>query len=101
MIFYFFTRLSAKKEITASNGNSDYTRFIQKLSKRELEVVEAVLAGYASQKELAQALNISVNTVKTHLKHIYQTTGISSVDALALIFQGYAPVHPKITPKSP
>ncbi|MCL2763253.1 MAG: helix-turn-helix transcriptional regulator, partial [Treponema sp.] len=77
------------------------TRFIQKLSKRELEVVEAVLAGYVSQKELAESLNISVNTVKTHLKNIYQTTGISGVDALSLLFHGYAPAHPKITPKSP
>ena len=102
MLFYFFTRIITKKEIAVLNGKDfGYTRFIQKLSKRELEVVEAVLAGYVSQKELAESLNISVNTVKTHLKNIYQTTGISGVDALSLLFHGYAPAHPKITPKSP
>ncbi|MCL2761951.1 MAG: hypothetical protein FWD36_01930, partial [Treponema sp.] len=63
MLFYFFTRIITKKEIAVLNGKDfGYTRFIQKLSKRELDVVEAVLAGYVSQKELALSLNISVNT---------------------------------------
>jgi DNA-binding CsgD family transcriptional regulator/uncharacterized membrane protein len=101
VIFYFFTRLIANKEdITSNVKNMDFTQFVQQLSKRELEVIEAVLAGYVRQKELAASLNISVNTVKTHLKNIYQTTGISSVDALSLLFRGYTPTHPKITPKS-
>jgi len=101
MIFYLFTRLAVKKEVIDPNGNNNYSRFIQKLSKRELEVIEAVLAGFVSQKELAESLNISVNTVKTHLKNIYQTTGVSGVDALALLFNGYTPAHPRITLKSP
>jgi len=101
MIFYFFIRFCKKETITPDSNNFNYSRFIEKLSRRELDVIEAVLAGYVSQKELAQSLNISVNTVKTHLKHIYQITGISSVDALALLFHGYVPAHPKITPKSP
>jgi len=101
MIFYFFIRFCKKETITPADNNSGYSRFIQKLSRRELDVIEAVLAGYVSQKELADSLKISVNTVKTHLKHIYQTTGISGIDALALLFHGYTPDHPKITPKSP
>jgi len=103
-IFYFFTRLIAEKEIIAPNDNKEepsYTRFVRQLSKRELEVIEAILAGYSSQKELAASLNISINTVKTHMKRIYQVTGVSGVDALSLLFHGYIPAHPTITPKSP
>ena len=96
LIFYFYTRLIAGKD---NEKDVSYTRFIHQLSKREQDVIEAVLAGYVSQKDLAAALNISVNTVKTHLKNIYQITGVSSVDALLLIFHGYTPAHPKLTPK--
>ena len=110
MIFYFFIRLTSEtslqnaieKEVVAPTEKYfDYTQFVQKLSKRELEVIEAVLAGYVSQKELADSLNISVNTVKTHLKNIYFITGVSGINALTLLFHGYTPTHPRITPKSP
>jgi DNA-binding CsgD family transcriptional regulator len=102
MTFYVYTRLLSKKKIITPNKiDTDYTSFIPQLSRREIEVIEAVLSGYVSQKELAASLNISVNTVKTHLKHIYQTTGVSSVDALSLLFQGYVSNHPEIIPKSP
>ena len=109
LIFYFYTRLIAAKEIILSNEKDvPYMRFIEQLSRRELDVIKAAQAGYVSQKDLASTLNISVNTVKTHLKNIYQITGVSSVDALLLLFHGYSQTHasltnnhPKITPKSP
>jgi len=82
-LFYLYTRL------TTDNSN-EYAQFIQHLSKRELEVIDAVLAGNKRLKELSAALNISVNTVKTHLKHIYQTTGVSSITALSSLFHGFA-----------
>jgi DNA-binding CsgD family transcriptional regulator len=101
-VFYIFTRLiTEKKNIVFAENEIPYTRYIHQLSRRELEVIEAILAGYNSQKELAEQLNISINTIKTHLKHIYQTTGVSGVDALSLLFKDYAPFHPKITLKSP
>jgi DNA-binding CsgD family transcriptional regulator len=72
----------------------EYKKFTQHLSRRELDVVEAVLAGNFSYKELSKALNISVNTVKTHLKNIYQTTGVSNIAALSSLFHGFTPNHP-------
>ena len=65
---------------------------------RELEVIEAVLAGNVSQKELAASLNISINTVKKHLQHIYQTTGTANMTALTVLFSGYSPISTQ-TPK--
>jgi len=99
LLFYLYTRLTTgnlavgTKE-TGSPLTYEYAQFIQYLSKRELEVIEAILAGNDSYKKLASALNISVNTVKTHLKHIYQTTGISNLTALSTLFRGFSSTHP-------
>jgi len=91
-LFYLYTRLTA--ENLSSGIKTDYTPFLQQLSKREIEVIEAVLAGNVTYKELSNVLNISVNTIKTHLKHIYQTTGISNIAALSSLFRGFTPNHP-------
>jgi len=67
-----------------------YAQYIGQLSKRELEVIEAVLSGCVGQKELAVTLNISVNTVKKHLQNIYKTTGTVNMTALTILFSGYS-----------
>ena len=102
-LFYLYTRLT-KDNLTAEMKETEsalsqdrkideYAKFIKNLNRRELEVIEAVLAGNLSYKELSAALNISVNTVKTHLKHIYQITGVSNIAALSSLFHGYTPDH--------
>jgi len=100
-LFYLYTRLTTESSGIKGTENPlstekafDYTPFIRHLSRRELEVIEAVLAGNVSHKELSKTLNISVNTVKTHLKHIYQTTGVSNIAGLSSLFHGYTPGHP-------
>jgi len=98
-LFYLYTRLT-KDNLTAemeetegalSHGRKfdEYTKFIRYLSRRELEVIEAVLAGNVRYKQLSIVLDISVSTVKTHLRHIYQTTGVSNIAALSSLFHGY------------
>jgi len=59
---------------TPENGLSP--AFIEKydLSKRQVEIIEALLHG-KSNKEIAVALNIEVNTVQVHLQNIYRKTG--------------------------
>jgi DNA-binding CsgD family transcriptional regulator/preprotein translocase subunit SecG len=102
-LFYLYTRLT-KDNLTAEMKETkvalshdrkfdDYMKLVQQLSRRELEVIEAVLAGNVRYKQLSIALNISVSTVKTHLRHIYQTTGVSNIAALSSLFHGYTP-HP-------
>jgi len=104
-LFYIYTRLTAENlSINTKNAENSsslstekadkYTPFIPYLSKRELEVIEAIFAGNVSHKELSSSLNISVNTVKTHLKHIYQTTGVSNIAGLSSLFNRYTPNHP-------
>jgi len=52
--------------------------FIEKydLSKRQTEIIEALLQG-KSNKEIAVALKIEVNTVQVHLQNVYRKTGAS------------------------
>ena len=97
LLMYQFTRSSVNEEKLPmpSNTNPDnYALFIQHLSKRELEVIDAIIAGNLNQKALAAALNISIHTVKTHLKNIYQTTGVSSFSALVAILRNYSVKSP-------
>ena len=51
------------------------------LTAKEIEVIEKILNG-KSRKEIGDELNISENTVKTHLKHIYDKLGIANKQEL-------------------
>jgi DNA-binding NarL/FixJ family response regulator len=53
------------------------------LTRRELEVIAAVVAGQ-SNKEIARTFSVSAETVKHHLTHIFNKTGASSRLELAL-----------------
>lgn len=53
------------------------------LSPRELEVVAAITAGY-SNKEIAQKLSLSEQTVKHHVTNIFDKVGVSNRMELVL-----------------
>ncbi|GAB2611241.1 hypothetical protein GCM10027067_23400 [Pseudactinotalea suaedae] len=48
-----------------------------RLTNQELLMLRG-LASFRSQKELADAMFLSLNTVKTHLRAAYQKLGVSS-----------------------
>lgn len=57
------------------------------LTAKEIEVVEKILDG-RSRKEIADELNISENTAKTHIKHIYEKLNISNrQDLINLLYK--------------
>ena len=60
------------------------------LSTREIEVLKCVAKGMIN-KEIADSLCISLNTVLTHRQHITKKLGIQSVPALTLyaVLNGY------------
>ena len=55
------------------------------LSRRELEVLSLILDG-KTNKEIAEELFISFDTVKTHRKNILQKTGAKNTPALFNIY---------------
>jgi len=57
-----------------------------KLSKRETEILEQLCEGLAN-KEIADRLEISVETVRVHLKHIYEKLHVRSRTEAAMKFR--------------
>lgn len=55
----------------------------ESLSERETDVLRLLVTGF-SAKEIADRLNISVNTVISHRKNISQKTGIKSLAGLTI-----------------
>ncbi|EEF60290.1 response regulator [Pedosphaera parvula] len=49
----------------------------EKLSQREEEILQQLSKGYTT-KEIAERLSVSVNTVRTHLQHIYEKLHVRS-----------------------
>jgi DNA-binding CsgD family transcriptional regulator/ArsR family metal-binding transcriptional regulator len=69
------TALKRQKErSTGLTGNRDGIIF--KLSGRETEVLRLVTEGFTN-KEIAQILQVSDNTVKSHITHIFDKLGVS------------------------
>ena len=48
------------------------------VTPRELEILELVWEGFTNAKEIAQELEISVQTVKNHLNNAYKGLGLPS-----------------------
>lgn len=59
------------------------------LSERESEVLGYITKGYTG-KEIAEKMHVSINTVKTHLRHIYQKLHVRSRTEILLRFRGGA-----------
>jgi DNA-binding NarL/FixJ family response regulator len=58
-----------------SRPKSGFDSLIEPLTSREIEVLK-LLAGAASNREIAQTLAISPRTVETHLANIYGKLGV-------------------------
>ncbi len=50
-------------------------RWPDSLTRRERQIAEALLQG-KSNAEIAEALHIAESTVKTHIKHLFEKTGV-------------------------
>jgi|LauGreDrversion4_2_1035121.scaffolds.fasta_scaffold47393_3 DNA-binding NarL/FixJ family response regulator len=80
--FYFDPDLAA--QVVGSRRRYDL-----QLSPRELEVMQQVVFGL-NDRDVGEQLHLTVNTVKTHLKEVYQKLGVHNRTraAIALLLMG-------------
>lgn len=73
-----------------ADENKDSNEKKRSLTKREIEILKLITQGFIN-KEIADKLNISLNTVLTHRKNIIFKTGIKTVSGLTFyaILNGY------------
>ncbi len=71
------------EEIFSSGNRQNLSNQQNKLSIRETEVLRLVVSGLIN-KEIADKLHISINTVLTHRKNITAKLGIKSVSGLSI-----------------
>ncbi len=63
-------------------------RNIYKLTHREVEIVELLLQGKVN-REIADTLNITANTIKAHITNIYNKCGVNTKLALMNLMKQY------------
>jgi FixJ family two-component response regulator len=69
--------------ISPAISNSSSDKLLNNLSEREEQIVKQIVTG-SSSKDIAQNLNISMETVKTHRKNIHRKLQTHSVIQLIL-----------------
>jgi DNA-binding NarL/FixJ family response regulator len=67
----------ARKIITTFNPSTEKDSEYNKLSKREKELLTLLSKGYR-YKEIADQLSISIETVRTHIRNIYEKLHVQS-----------------------
>jgi DNA-binding NarL/FixJ family response regulator len=69
--------LIARRVVQSFREADTNTSRSEKLSQREEDILQQLSKGY-STKEIADRLSVSVNTVRTHLQHIYDKLHVHS-----------------------
>lgn len=80
------TQIARKVVASLREPVADLTTDGETLSEREMEVLGYMSKGY-SEKEIAEKMHVSVNTVKTHRKHIYHKLHIRSRSEILLRYR--------------
>ena len=77
----------ARKVVNYFNQLPPTVPTVGTLTRREHEILELLSKGYY-YKEIGESLNISYNTVRTHLQHIYEKLHVQSRTGAVLKFLG-------------
>ncbi len=76
--YYFFGKLRGLQKSRATTGN---------LSRQEEKVLQHILDD-KTNKEIAEAMYVSVSTIKTHINNIYRKLNVSSRDEAKSLYRG-------------
>jgi len=78
----------ARKVVSSFNNAHSVLKNKEKLSERELEIVECLAKGL-KYKDIAEKTHISVDTVRSHIRHIYEKLQVNSkIGAINKIYSG-------------
>ena len=77
----------ARKVVLFFHKRRDLTTEMEQLTSRETEILSLLAKGHL-YKEIADKMNISLDTVRTHLQHIYNKLQVHSRHAAVLKFLG-------------
>jgi DNA-binding NarL/FixJ family response regulator len=80
------TQIARKVVASLREPTADPAANAEALSERELEVLGYMSKGY-SEKEIADKMHVSVNTIKTHRKHVYHKLHIRCRAEILLRFR--------------
>jgi DNA-binding NarL/FixJ family response regulator len=75
----------ARKVVEAFRQMGSSSKETENLSERETEILSYVAKGY-HDNEIADALSLSVKTIRTHLRNIYKKLHVRSRTEAALLF---------------
>jgi DNA-binding CsgD family transcriptional regulator len=74
-------------EMVSLNDTPSPADYKYKFSKREAEIIDALIQG-KNNRQIAQCVNLSCNTIKTHVKNIYKKAGVGNRTELAFLLMG-------------
>lgn len=77
----------ARKVVQSFRPNVQKTTSLDELTEREREILSMLSSGY-QYKEIAKQLSISMDTVKTHVRHIYEKLQVRNRSEATLILLG-------------
>jgi DNA-binding NarL/FixJ family response regulator len=77
----------ARKILLAMRGSIRSSPELEKLSRRELEVLQFIASGY-SYLEVATSLSISLEAVRTHIRNSYKKLQINNRRDAAILLNG-------------
>jgi DNA-binding NarL/FixJ family response regulator len=80
-------RLARHAYTSITQGSDHVTGGLRELTDREREILARAAAG-SGNKEIADQLCVSADTVKTHLHHIYRKLGVAGRVEAVLMFLG-------------
>ena len=84
----------ARKVIAEFHTQGQSTSEVEQLSAREKEVLEMLARGF-SNKDIADRMSITVESVRWHLKHIYNKLHVHSRTEAALKFREGGKKNPR------
>jgi len=89
--YWLFKKMSENEPLNETAERPIDLQKLSEFSQREQQVLQLLCYGYAN-KEIAKSLNISANTVKTHLSRVFKkldvhnrTEALSEAKALNLV----------------